>query len=261
VVERGSQIILNALAYDDPNVLAYLTPLSGPTDARTSRAVKDFVKTAWEEVDDLAANAGLDYTAIGRRIALWDTHRPIGRLPEMRDGDFGDSPIVTEYGMSAANVFGVTNNNGVWGLATKGLDANGLPGPEGFLEQLASAYGETEGTGTEQTLTREAIKKLRETMTRQAQKNISHRHPAPLVVRVPDNTTLNPDLNLGISQIVPGVWIPLRSTGTIREVSQWQKLDSMEVTQDSTGEKITVVMSPAPNGGADPDADVAALED
>lgn len=260
VVERASQIVMNALAYDDPNVLPYLTPLNNPGDAKTSRSVKDFVKTAWEEVDDLAATAGLDYTAIGRRIAFWDTHRPIGRLPEMRDGDFGDSPIVTEYGMSMANVFGVTNNNGLYGLATKGLDANGLPGSEGFIEQLASAYGESEGQGTEQTLTREAIKRAIESMTNQAERNISPRWPAPLVVRVPDNTSLNPELNLGINQLVPGVWIPLRSNSTIREVAQWQKLDSIQVTQDDQGEKITVVMSPAPNGGEDPDVDALAQE-
>jgi hypothetical protein len=60
---------------------------------------------------------------------------------------------------------------------------------------------------------------------------------------------------------VPGVWIPLRATETIREVSQWQKLDSMDVEQNASGEKITVVMSPAPNAGQDPDADAAAVED
>ena len=62
--------------------------------------------TAWEQVDDLAATAGLDYTVIGRRILLWDTHVPIGRLPTMTDGDFSDSPIVTEYGMQTAHLPG-----------------------------------------------------------------------------------------------------------------------------------------------------------
>jgi predicted lipoprotein len=80
-------------------------------------------------------------------------------------------------------------------------------------------------------------------------------------VRVPDNSTINPDVNLGFDQLVPGVWIPVRAHGTIREVSQWQKLDSVtvEVTGDG-GERIMVTMSPAPNGGSDPDADAAAVE-
>jgi hypothetical protein len=247
VVDRASQIIMNALVYDDPNVLPYLTPIPHAGDARTSRIRPDYSRTAWEEVDDLAATAGLDYATSGRRIMLWDTHRPIGRLPEMRDGDFSDSPIVTEYGMSMANYFGVTDNNGTWGAASR-LE-EGEPGPMGWIEMLASAYGESEGKEVEQSLSKEARKRLVARFEEQAQRNIAPRYPTPLVVRIPDNSTLNPELNLGINQLVPGVWIPLRAENTVRRVAQWQKLDSMTVEQDGNGERIAVVMSPAPNGG------------
>jgi hypothetical protein len=260
VTERAAQIIMNSLAYDDPNVLAYLTPMYDNLDARQSRVVKDYTKTAWEEVDDLAAHAGLDYTTAGRRIILWDTHRPIGRLPEMRDGHFSEEIIVTEYGMSAANVFAVTNNNGLYGVATRGLDANGLPGPEGFIEQLASSYGENGVGGDTAKLSQAQINARSAGLRSQAQRNISGRWPVPVVVRVPDNSTLSPDLNITINQLIPGVWIPLRGSGGVREVAQWQKLDSMTVTEDGNGEKISVVMSPAPQAGEDPDED-AAVED
>lgn len=266
VVNRGAQIILNALAYDDPNVLPYLTILDNVGDAKNSRVRKDFSSTAWEEVDDLAAHAGLDYTTAGRRILLNDTHRPVGRLPEMGDGDFSDPPVVTEYGMELANVLAVTNNNGIYGIAYRGVDADHVPlGPEGFVEMLDSAYGESEGAGTEQTLTREARKRLVATLTAQATRNIGGRYttygPAPLVVRVPDNSTLSPDVNLGINQLIPGVWIPVRSSSGVRDVAQWQKLDAIGVTQDANGEKIAVTMSAAPNDGNDPDADEAAAEE
>jgi hypothetical protein len=260
VVMRARQIILNALAYSDPNVLQYLTAIDNVGDARQSRVVKDYTKTSWEEIDDLAATAGLDYSTSGRRIMLWDTHRPVGRLPAMTDGDFGDDLIVTEYGMSAANYFAVTNNDGIWGAADR-FGVDNMPGEEGFIEQLASSYGENATEGATQTLTRAAKRELERRLAQQADRNISGRWPVPLVVRVPDNTTLSPDLNLGINQLVPGVWIPLRSTETIREVSQWQKLDSVSVIQDAEGEKISVVMSPAPNQGEDPDAEQAATEE
>jgi hypothetical protein len=258
VVERSAQIIMNCLAYDDPNVLQYLTPLHGVDDARTSRIVKDYASTAWGEIDDLAATAGLDYVTAGRRILLWDTHNPVGRLPEMRDGDFSDSPVVTEYGMSAANHFAVTDNDGTYGTASR-TGPDGDPGPEGWIEQVASAYSESEALGTDRELTREDTLRLQETFAAQADRNIEGRWPPPLVVRVPDNSTLNPALNIGINQLIPGVWVPLRCVNTVREVSQWQKLDSMEVNQTPAGEKISVVMSPAPRGGLDPDAEV--LED
>ena len=104
VVERATRIAMNALAPDDPNVLAYLTSINYPDDAGSSRVVPDFSRTAWEEIDDLAATAGLDYVTVGRRIILWDTHRPIGRLPEMRDEHFSNPPIVTEYGLSLIHI-------------------------------------------------------------------------------------------------------------------------------------------------------------
>lgn len=251
VVERSSQIIMNALAYDDPNVLPYLTPLHNAGDATTSRIVPDYSRTAWQEVDDLAATAGLDYVTAGRRILLWDTHNPIGRLPEMRDGDFSESPIVTEYGMSAANHFAVTDNNGIYGTASKVTETP----PEGWIEQVASAYSESEAATVDQELSREDRLRLEATFASQAQRNIEGRWPPPLVVRVPDNSTLNPDLNIGINQLIPGVWIPLRCTDTVREISQWQKLDLVEVEETEAGEKINVTMSPAPRGGQDPDAD------
>lgn len=270
VVQRATRIIMNCLAYDDPNVLGYLTPIENSGDAKNSRVTNDFTTTAWEEVDNLAAQAGLDYVTLGRRIVLWDTHRAIGRLPEMRDGDFSDSPIVTEYGMSAANFFGVTNNDDVYGYATeihsrhnddKPGDDSDDPGPTGWLEQLASAYGQSEAEATTRELTREDKEKLKITLGEQAQRNIKGRWPPPLVVRIPDNSTLSSELNIGINQIVPGVWIPLRATDTIRQVAQWQKLDSMEVSEDSSGERITVVMSPAPNAGQDPDDDSSRVEE
>jgi len=261
VVQRAVQIVLNCLSYDDPNVLQYLTPFYAADDATTSRVVKDYSKTAWEEIDDLAATAGLDYVTSGRRIIFNDTHRAIGRLPEMRDGDFSDPPIVSEYGMSAANFWAVTDGNGVYGTSSA-IPVGEDPGPTGWLEQLASAYGEAQDQQTQnRTLSRDARRKLEETFGRQALRNITGRWPQPIVVRVPDNTTLNPELNIGINQIIPGVWVPLRSSGGVREVSQWQKLDSMTVTEDASGEKISVVMSPAPQSGQDPDSDAAALED
>lgn len=248
VVRRAQRIILNALAPWDPNLIPYLTAIENPNDARQSRVVHDYAKTAWEEVDDLAATAGLDYTVIGRRIMLWDTHEAIGRLPEMRDGDFSDPPVVTEYGMQLSNYFAVTNGSGVWGSAERNFPA--FFGP---IELLASAYGEASG-GTEDVLTPAAKAALTEALTEQAERNIADRWPTPLIVRVPDNSTLNPNIGVGFDQLVPGVHIPLRATGTCRNVAQWQKLDSVTVEYDSRGERVKVVMSPAPDDGVDLDA-------
>ena len=102
-------------------------------------------------------------------------------------------------------------------------------------------------------------------MRAQARRNIAGRWtaygPAPRVVRIPDNSTLVPNLPIGINQLVPGVWIPLRCDDGIQQLAQWQKLDSVTVVEDKDGEKVSVVMSPAPNDGQDPDADAAAEDE
>lgn len=258
VVQRAKMLLMNALAPDDPNLLAYLTTLDFPDDARESRSVDDYGKTTWEEVDSLAATGGLDYAVAGRRIILNDTHRPIGRLPEMRTQHFSDPPVISEYGMLLATDFAVTNNNGVYAVTTKRED--GEPGPYGLVEQLVSAFGETEDTGTTETLTPEARANLERTLLVQAELGIAHRYPTPQVVRVPDNATLNPETPVRFNWLVPGVWIPLRAQGTLRSIAQWQKLDLVTVTQDASGEKVSVTMSPAPNQGEDPDQDTPVEE-
>jgi hypothetical protein len=253
VVERAGIIIANALAPRDPNVLPYLTLLTYPDDAQEARTVPDYSRTAYAEIDDLAANAGLDYSVIGRRIILNDTHRPVGRGIELRTENFTAPPVITEYGLSLADYYAATDNNGLWGAAEH------PDSPYGGVEILATGF--TESTEDARTVTREQRDRITKSLVEQAQRGIASRYPAPYQVRVPDGTQLRPDTPIDINSLVPGVWHPLRATGTVIEISQWQKLDQVRVTQTaSEGEKVAVVMSPAPNRGEDPDAAGVAQE-
>jgi hypothetical protein len=249
VVRRAALLITEALAPYDPNVLPYLTTIEYGDDAQEARVVADWSRSAWEEVDDLAATAGLDYTVVGRRIMLWDTHRPVGRLPELRDSDFSNAPVVTEYGMQLANFMAVTNGAGIAGTAQVAAKAQ-YYGP---IEMLASSYSDTSAASGEVT-TPDALVALQKAMADQANRNMAHRWPTPVIVRVPDNSTLSPNVNIGFQQLIPGVWLPLRSTNTPRTVLQWQKLDSVSVDVQGDNETVSVVLSPAPNQGEDPDA-------
>lgn len=259
VVERAGMILVNGLSYADPNVLPYLTLIRTGDDAQESRIVPDYTKTVWQDLDDMAANAGLDYTVVGRRIILWDTHTFIGQTNEMRDGDFTDDLIVTEYGMNLANYFGVTDGQGAWGAAYPlGATADNWFQAYGPVEMLASGYGDTAATTDNTTQTPAALVALQEKLTSQARRNIGNRWPTPLVARVPDNSGLKPDVNVTINQLVPGIWVPLRVEKTVQPFGQMQKLDSMTVTETVEGEThtetVAVVMSPAPLGTQDPDA-------
>lgn len=243
VVARATQVLQNVFAVDDPNVLAYLTPLVRSDDAMQGRDLPEYSRTAFEEVDDMAANQGLDYTCSGRSILLWGTKHRIGTLPEFRDEDLGAPPIVSEYGMSMANGYAVSDGSGVWGEAVRGRDVSGNDPTYGLVELLSSTWA-TDSEEQEGVYTEENKDKTRAKFAKYAERSIADRYPPPVVVRVPDNTTLNPGTVLSIQQLIPGVVIPLRSTGTLRSVADNQKLDKVQVTEASGKETISITLSP-----------------
>ncbi len=242
VVARAASIVQDAFAPDDPNVLSYLNILSQPDDAVQYRSTPAYSRTAFEEVDDMAANAGLDYTAVGRGIILWGTKHRIGTLPEFRDSDLGSTPIVSEYGMSMSNRYVVSDGNGLYGGADR-LNEDDEDPTYGLVEMLSSTWA-SESPSDSGAYTEAGLATIRESFEKSSERSISDRYPPPVVVRVPDNTRLNPDVVLSIQHLVPGVVVPLRSTGTLRTVVATQKLDAVKVTETAGVESISITLSP-----------------
>lgn len=244
VVARAAQILQNVFAPDDPNILANMVPMFSEGDAVQYRSTPAYSRTAYEEIDDMASNAGLDYTAVGRSIMLWGTKHRVGTLPEFRDENFGAAPIVSEYGMSLATRYAVSDGNGVWGEAARYdnpfLGTNDI---YGLVEMLSSSWA-SDSVGLDGTYTEEQLAEVRASFQESAEHSITDRYPAPIVVRVPDNTTLSPETVVSIQHLVPGVAIPLRSTGTLRHYFGLQKLDAVKVVEEAGRETISITLSP-----------------
>lgn len=252
VTARATQVMLNVFAPDDPNILANLVTISADDDAVQKRNVPAYARTAYEEIDDMASNAGLDYTCIGRSVLLWGTKNRIGTLPEFRDEDLGASPIVSVYGMSMANRYVISDGNGAWGEANR-LDSFGRDERNGLVEMLSSSWA-SDSDDEQGTYTQAGLESVRASYAGFAERAIADRNPAPVIVRVPDNTSLNPDATISVQQLVPGVVIPLRSVGTLRTVGANQKLDSLRcVWQAPKGETLTITMSPFSDSDAEAD--------
>jgi hypothetical protein len=254
VTARAAAILQAVMAPDDPNVLAYLRVLSSTQDAKQYRSIQPFSRTAFEEIDDMGANSGLDYTVAGRSIILWGTRVPLGILPEFRDEHLGESPIVSEYGMSMANIYSVSDGNGIFGAASKGPlavvngEVSGNDPTYGLVEMLSSTWA-SDNESDQGTYTQEGRQKVVESFIGYSERSIEDRYPPPVLVRVPENTSLSPETPLSIQHLIPGVAIPLRSTSTLRAVASRHKLDSVRVTEVGRAdggreEKITVTMSP-----------------
>jgi hypothetical protein len=241
VLDRVKRIMTAELArkeaLDPPiNVLAhvqYLYAQAPATDAGTAARTLPMQYSVFEHIDSYAARGGLDYTVVGRSILFFDVHHRIGQTPMVTGDDFIGDPVITQYGMELATTVIMTDGKGHFG------EAGATDEYYGEWEVIHQAYDEeTASIGAEPPSVAE--------LTSQAKRSYLQSSKPPLVVRIPDNTRLNPNGVLTIDMLVPGVWIPLSASLPGRAVSQMQKLDSMTVEETAgKGEEIKVVLSPA----------------
>lgn len=222
------------------NILRFLDVRTHEKTTRTSRFTPPYYSTVWEEMDYMAARLSLDYTTIGRRLILFDTHDVIGRSQMLTDKDFTDELIVTSYGMELATRSAVTDGEGHW-AAVGGVDPY-----YGEVELLNNTYGEEVRPENPTAPTKAELAALAREMASQAQRNLAGRYPIPTVVRIPDGTQLDPSAPICINGLVPGIRVPIRTTLACLDLQQEQKLDSVTASWDASGEKVSVTLSPAP---------------
>jgi hypothetical protein len=214
----------------------YADPAQNASDARTAAHTLPYEMTVFQHVDNYAWRGGIDYTVIGRSIMFFDVHTRIGQTPMVTGDDFIGDPIITQYGAELTTYVAMTDGKGHWG------DAGGIDPYYGEWEVLHQAYDENASTPDPEDDNEPSVAE----MASQARRSwIQGMRPA-LVVRIPDNTRLNPKGVLTIEDLVPGVWIPLTADLPGRTVSQMQKLDNMSVEETAEGgEEIKVTLSPA----------------
>lgn len=246
IIQRARTILLAEMsrreAEDPPvNVLPYLTVHETPEDARTAAVTLPFASSVFDHIDGLAARAGLDYTVVGRAIHLFDVDTPLGQTPTVTEADFLGDVIITEYGLELATYVAITDGEGHAG------EAGGDDPYYGHVEVLHAAYDET--TRQED----EPLPSVAE-MTSQAKRVLAGARPTPVVVRIPDGSTLNPKGVLSPVDMVPGVRVPLMAQLPGRQLIQMQKLDHMRVEEtggsgvaEGIGESVMVTLSPEPH--------------
>lgn len=216
--------------------IIYATP--PVTDAGTAAHTLPYQYSVFQHIDQYAARGGVDYTVVGRSALFFDVNTPLGRTAAITKDDFIGDPIITEYGMELGTNIAMTDGQGNYG------EAGAIDPYYGEWEMLFQAYDEnTAAVGTE-------VPSVAE-LTSQATRTHKQSKLPPVVLRIPDNTRLNPNGVLTVDSLVPGVHIPFRAELPGRSLSQMQKLDSMSVEETATGgEVIKVTMSPAVLEGA-----------
>lgn len=212
------------------NVLPYLTVPHWPNEAGTSAKTLPFEMGLGQALASAGRTSGIDFTTIGRAIYIWDVSRSLGRLRTLTEADFYSKLILTEYGADHAQSAYVVGQEGAFGSA---LNPQNL-GYYGPWTTIYTAYNE-EGT----------IAPTQAELDSQSRRNLNGRSPAPIEVRVPDNSGIVLSEDLTINMLVCGVQVPLLAVVNGRQVSQMQKLDHVTVIETGEQETVQVTLTPA----------------
>jgi len=211
----------------------------GPKEPKTSKAAQKWSMTTWEDFDKFAEDHGMDYSVIGRQINFWDTQYRWRTIEEpLRSEYCSNGFAIVEYGNEFATRVVVTNGNGygsmraapAWAIAKYG-----------YIDHVVSGYNKA--AGAEVPSSADLV-----SWGEQAAGLLSNSFPQPVRVRVSENTVLTPQAPYDINDLVAGSWMKAIASDLCRTFSeeQWHKLDRVFVTEDATGENVTISTLQAP---------------
>ncbi|QBI98122.1 minor tail protein [Microbacterium phage Fireman] len=231
LTNSGGVVVDRWETLDPPiNVLPHMLIYPGTVLTRSS--TEEFEMLLGEHLDNLV-DGGMDFTVVGRRIIFWDSALSIGQTRMLTDADFLGDIRVIRYASDHWSISHLSASQADED-ADRGVGHAGAPHPYyGVWENIVSMQSE-EGTD-EPTQTE---------LNSQAQRDILHRTPVPLEVRVPGDVGIRLTDDLTIQHLVPGVIMPVTTAKNIQVVTQPQRLDDMSVTETAEGETVTVNLSP-----------------
>lgn len=220
------------------NVLPHLDIRAslGPQGILTRSSTMAFEMMLGEHLQNLA-EGGLSYTAVGRRILIWDSAVSIGRTRIVTDADFYGELQVISAGGEHASIGHVSaqRDESADEAEVPSASVGNAGGPDEFFgvwTRLASLASE-EGNDTPSQLE----------LNSQARRQIAGRTPVPMEIIVPQDGGLRLSHDLRINELIPGVTIPVRATLNLRPVTQDHRLEKVTVTETPAGETIQISTS------------------
>lgn len=240
VVDRAEKIIKTELARKEAlppaiNVVPHVVKHTATDPARTSAVTLPYSNLVYNHIDALAQRSGLDYTVLGRAIHLWDVRdAAMGQSPKISPSDFLGKLRVVAYAAETATRTVVTDENGNYGISNGGSNKNGTDAFYGEIELLSQAYDEE--------ASREPTKAE---LTSQARRNRAGRLPTPITMKIPENSTVNPRGLLTFDHLVPGILVPFEAELHGIYFSQTQKLQSVNIEVNPSGETVQVSLVPS----------------
>lgn len=197
----------------------------GMVEGMVTRESRIWVTASWtaaecmvdKVVDDLVSQ-GLVWTIAAGRLLVG----PVGAThvtAQVQDRDFdGEITVVKDGGEVVTDA--LVMGKGVWGQWGK------PDTPVGLLQSIEKADGVVRAKDCENT----------------AMRIVQDACMAPRRLTVPSNARLMPSTPVVVRELVPGVQVPVSSTQTGVRVASMMEIESVDVTVDHSGEKVSVTL-------------------
>ena len=228
----------------DPwRMLSHLHPIRSAGEPRTARVTDAFSTYIWDDFDKYAEDYGTDYTVVGRDIYYWDVNLRWKVIPALDEAYLSDFPRIVEYGNSAATRYYVSNDAGYAGVATAPAASTN---EFGFIERLTANLSDSDNSAPSQGEIDE--------WSATAARNLNGRHPPPVAVVIPANTTLMPGAPWTMDDLFPGAWFRINITRMCRTVTEWQRIGEVHVQEAAPqGETVQFTAVTAPSSIVEPE--------
>ncbi len=237
----GQYITMQRWEELDPpvNLLPFLDVRQG--DVVTRSRTLAFEMMLGEHIQNLARST-MSYTALGRSLIFWDSRQALSQTRRVVSNDF-------EGGLT---VISSRKNLAVWSHAISSQEIPTSQGggyvprrsswspPEqptgasndyfGAWERIFSVEGEDAEEGDPSNVDYEALQDA-------ARSDARGRYPVPLEINANDQNLI-PTSDLPISDLVPGVLVPVSAIWNLRPVHQMMLLTGLTVEDDGSGETV-----------------------
>jgi hypothetical protein len=233
--DNGSQTIQRWETIPLPaNILPFLDVRTGSTP--TTAVTDAFQMTLGDYLSARGKSLGVNYTMIGRKLLIWDGS--FAKLRTVTENDFSGDFEVYSQGSDFYNIEHMASSTTQIGVVpTVGHATNPTDyfGPWEHVNSTSAVGSST--TAPSQT-----------DLSQQARAGLYGRFPIPLTLGTPNGASLLLSPGITINQLVAGIDIPVRSQSNIRPVAQVQRLQSLKVVEDGSGETITATLTLTGNG-------------
>lgn len=210
----------DAMSPDPISGLNLVTLPSHVKESRTARLSEH--RTCWAVVREML-DTGLDVTAYGRNLVIGPL---VGRPLQLRLSDVQGQPSIIKNGELFTNNVTLDASDGVVGIYPPGNAA-----PNTLYPLVEKIIKDSQVQGKESALAG-------------ARSRYEFSRVVPRIVSINDGLQLQPNTNIVLSDLIPGVLISVDTTGLCYEQRETFRLGSVDVSVGSGAEQISMALLP-----------------